>query len=85
VTVDPHDMRCDEVVELVTDLVEGALDAETEERVVGHLALCDGCQAYVEQVRRTVEALGDPPPAAPPALTPEAREALLAAFRGTSG
>jgi hypothetical protein len=52
--------------------------------VVGHLSLCDGCQAYVEQVRRTVEALGDPPPAEPPALTPATRDALLAAFRESS-
>ncbi|MEV6492160.1 zf-HC2 domain-containing protein [Actinoplanes sp. NPDC051633] len=81
---DPHDMRCDEVVELVTELVEGALDAETEHRVVAHLSLCDGCQAYVEQVRRAVEALGDPPPAEPPALRPETRDALLAAFRESS-
>ena len=78
---DPHDMQCAEVVELVTELVEGALDAETEQRVIGHLSLCDGCQAYVEQVRRTVETLGDPPPGELPALTPETRDALLAAFR----
>jgi hypothetical protein len=84
VTVDPHDLRCDEVVELVTDLIEGTLDAETEERVIGHLSLCDGCQAYVEQVRLTVDALGEPP-AEPPALSPEARASLLAAFRGKSG
>ena len=81
---DPHDMQCAEVVELVTELVEGALDAELEQRVIGHLSLCDGCQAYVEQVRRTVEALGDPPPGEPPALTPATRDALLAAFRESS-
>ena len=81
---DPHDMQCAEVVELVTELVEGALDAETEHRVIGHLSLCDGCQAYVEQIRRTVEAVGDPPSGEPPALTPETREALLAAFRESS-
>ena len=81
---DPHDMRCAEVVELVTDLIEGALDAETEQRVIGHLSLCDGCQAYIEQVRRTVELLGDPPAGEPPALTPQTRDALLAAFRESS-
>jgi predicted anti-sigma-YlaC factor YlaD len=77
-------MQCAEVVELVTELIEGALDAETEQRVVGHLSLCDGCQAYVEQVRRTVETLGESPPGEPPALTPETRDALLAAFRESS-
>ena len=65
---DPHDMRCAEFVELVTDLLDGALDAETEQRVIEHLSLCDGCQTYIEQVRRTVEALGDPPAGEPPAL-----------------
>jgi hypothetical protein len=81
---DPHDMQCAEVVELVTELVEGGLDAETEQRVIGHLSLCDGCQAYVEQVRRTVETLGELPPGEPPALAPETRDALLAALRESS-
>jgi anti-sigma factor RsiW len=77
------DLRCDQVVELVTEFLEGALDAAEEERVVAHLSGCDGCQGYVEQFRRTVAVLGDPPAGGRPALTPQARQDLLAAFRET--
>jgi anti-sigma factor RsiW len=72
------DLDCNQLVELVTDFLDGALDADTERRVVDHLSLCDGCGAYLDQVRRTVRELG----ALPPDRLPEqARSALLAAFR----
>jgi predicted anti-sigma-YlaC factor YlaD len=71
-------MDCVDFVELVTAYLEGALDAETEQRVVDHLALCDGCERYLDQVRETVRRLGDLPPESLPG---DARSALLAAFR----
>ena len=75
-------MNCDEFVELVTAYLEGALDAATERRFVEHLAECDGCDRYLEQIRRTVEDLGHLPAAG---LAPEARDRLLAAFRDWDG
>jgi predicted anti-sigma-YlaC factor YlaD len=75
-------MDCVEFVELVTAYLEGALDAETEQRVVDHMALCDGCERYLDQSRDTVRRLGDLPPQN---LSNDARHALLAAFRGRSG
>jgi anti-sigma factor RsiW len=72
------DLRCDRVVELVTDFLDGALDAPTEQEVVEHLGGCDGCQAYVEQFRSTVETLHGLPPSA---LSPQARAELLEKFR----
>jgi hypothetical protein len=75
-------MDCVEFVELVTAYLEGALDAETEQRVVDHMALCDGCERYLDQIRVTVRRLGDLPPEG---LSTDARDALLAAFRGRSG
>jgi predicted anti-sigma-YlaC factor YlaD len=75
-------MDCVEFVELVTAYLEGALDTETEQRVVDHLALCDGCEQYLDQIRDTVRRLGDLPPEG---LSNDARDALLAAFRGRSG
>jgi anti-sigma factor RsiW len=44
-----------------------------------HLALCGGCQAYLDQMRETLAALGRLPQEE---LSGEARDALLAAFRG---
>ena len=77
------DLNCDELVELVTDHLDGALDDETERRVVDHLAGCDGCTGYVDQMRQTIATLGSSP--ADVELTVEARNALLAAFREPPG
>jgi anti-sigma factor RsiW len=71
-------MDCDEFVELVTAYLDGALDPDTERRFVEHLAECDGCDRYLEQIRRTVTALGHLPAAG---LPPQARDRLLSAFR----
>ncbi|WP_245645516.1 anti-sigma factor family protein [Pseudonocardia acaciae] len=72
------DLDCDRLVELVTDFLDGALDADTERRVVDHLALCDGCGEYLDQIRDTARGLGELPP---DRLPERARAALLAAFR----
>ena len=74
------DLNCDQLVELVTDYLDGALDEETERRVADHLAGCDGCTTYVQQVRRTITTLESAPPP-DVELSDEARAALLAAFR----
>ena len=73
------DLNCNELVELVTDYLDGALDKETEHSVDDHLTGCDGCTTYVEQISRTITTLGSSPAEAE--LTDEARDALLAAFR----
>jgi anti-sigma factor RsiW len=72
-------LSCQELVELVTDYLEGALPPDERARFEEHLAPCDGCTSYVEQMRRTIEAVGRLPREAMP---PDAEAALLAAFRG---
>jgi anti-sigma factor RsiW len=54
-------LKCIEVVELVSDYLDGKLDAATRLRVEEHLALCPPCRTYVEQVRQTVRELGQLP------------------------
>lgn len=54
-------VTCREVVELVTDLMEDALDPVTQAEVVAHLAECPDCLRYLEQMRETVRLLGDLP------------------------
>lgn len=73
------EIDCNELVEIVTDFLEGALDADTHRRVTEHLGLCDGCGAYVEQMRETVRLAGT---LREDELRPEMRDRLLAAFRG---
>ena len=71
-------MKCRDVVELMTDYLEGALSAADVERFEEHLAGCDGCRAYLEQMRTTRRLTGrvaeEPMPEA-------LREELVAAFR----
>jgi anti-sigma factor RsiW len=75
-------LDCDQLVELVTDFLEGSLDARTERQVVDHLALCDGCGTYLDEMRRTASTLGELPP---DRLPESARAALLDAFRARPG
>jgi anti-sigma factor RsiW len=71
-------MTCRELVELVTDYFEGRLPRWDRFAFERHIADCDGCTRYVEQMRETIRLTGrlreeDVPPAG--------REALLNAFR----
>lgn len=75
------EMPCQELVELVTDYVEERLSPIDRARFEAHLAQCDACGTYLEQYRQTIRALGRLPEES---LSTEAREALLAAFRGWS-
>jgi len=75
---DVNDLDCDELVEQVTAFLDGVLDADAERRFVEHLAVCEGCDRYVEQLRQTIGTLGHLPGDDLPGA---ARDALLAAFR----
>jgi anti-sigma factor RsiW len=71
-------LTCQEMVELVTDYLEGRMDDGTRARFEEHVAECDACTLYIEQMRMTVAALGHIPAET---ISPEAEEELLAAFR----
>lgn len=51
-------LTCHEVVAILTDYLEGALSAEDRRRVEDHLAVCDGCTYYLEQLRETIRLTG---------------------------
>jgi anti-sigma factor RsiW len=72
-------MACQELVEVITDYLEGTLPARHRTRFEAHLALCEPCVVYLEQMRASIALAGRLPPAA---LSAHAREALLDAFRG---
>jgi len=50
-------MKCRDVVELMTDYLEGALTPSDRRRFEEHIAGCDGCRAYLEQLRATQAAV----------------------------
>jgi anti-sigma factor RsiW len=65
-------------VELVTDYFDGTLSRRDRRRFEAHIAACDGCAAYLKQMRLTVDALGRVPEES---LPPSARAELVSAFR----
>ena len=73
------DMACVELVEVVTEYLEGTLPEPDRARFEAHLAECPYCADYVEQFRQTIEATGE---LTPDSIAPERREDLLEAFRG---
>lgn len=50
-------LTCRELVELVTDYLEGALNPDAQREFVAHLAECEDCLRYLAQIRQTVRLL----------------------------
>ena len=71
-------MKCREMVELMTDYLEGALSARDRARFEEHIAGCDGCRAYLEQMHKTMRLAGLLPDQTIPA---QVEDELLRAFR----
>ena len=76
-----RELACQEVVELVTAYLDGALGPDDRERFEEHLVFCDGCDNYLEQMRATIRLTGS----VEQALPGELEEQLLEVFRGWSG
>lgn len=71
-------MKCREVVELMTDYLEGALSEADRRRFEAHIADCAGCREYLAQLRSTIRVAGrlnDEP------VPPELEAELIRAFR----
>ena len=49
-----EDLSCQELVELVTDYFDGALAPGQRARFEAHVADCDACATYLEQMRTTL-------------------------------
>ncbi len=71
-------LTCKELVELVTDYLEGKLPPADRARFKEHLALCPNCPTYLEQMRLTIRALGMLPEES---IALEARQQFLRVFR----
>ncbi len=73
-----HEIVCREFVEVATEYLEGAMPDERLELVEEHLAMCDWCRDYLEQLEATSAAVAGAPGDAPAA---ETLQALIGAFR----
>jgi anti-sigma factor RsiW len=76
--IDVEGLSCQELVELVTDYLEGDLDERDLRAFERHLEHCDGCSEYVEQLRATISLTGT---LTLDDLSTEAESRLLQAFR----
>ena len=72
-------MACQELVEVITEYLEGALDAGDRRRFERHLSECPGCRNYLEQMRATIRLAGG---LRAETLSAGTRQELLDAFRG---
>jgi anti-sigma factor ChrR (cupin superfamily) len=72
------ELSCQEIVELVTEFLEGTMDSPLRAAFAAHLAKCDGCTEYLEQIEATIRVAGT---IEPEALSPEFQAGLLEAFR----
>ena len=73
-----RDLACQEIVELVTDYLEGAIDPALRASFEAHLDGCPHCTHYLEQIEATIRVAGT---IRAEDLSPEFRDGLLEAFR----
>jgi anti-sigma factor RsiW len=77
-----RDVACRELVELVTDYLEGVLAPAEVAAVEAHLDECPGCRAYLAQMRATIAATGA---VEVENLSDDMVDALLQTFRRSCG
>ncbi|HUB72960.1 MAG TPA: zf-HC2 domain-containing protein [Solirubrobacteraceae bacterium] len=53
------ELACQEMVELITDYLEGALPRAQRRRFEAHIAGCPHCSEYLRQMRATIELTGE--------------------------
>lgn len=73
-----QEMACQELVEVITDYLEGTLQASDRERFEAHLLVCAACREYVEQMRVVIRLSGS---LSAETIEPATRDSLLRAFR----
>jgi anti-sigma factor (TIGR02949 family) len=78
VMAEAEDLVCVEVVELVTDYLEGALPDAQARRLERHLGTCPGCAEYLEQLRTVAGSLRG---VTDESFPPEMRDRVMADFR----
>lgn len=73
-----RDLVCQQVVELVTDYLEGALSRADRRRLERHLAGCPHCTEYLAQMRETIALAGR---ITPQDLTPQMQDDFIEVYR----
>ncbi len=71
-------MACQELVEVITEYLEGTLPESDRVRFEAHLATCAGCREYLAQMRALIRLSGS---LTAESIEPATRDSLLRAFR----
>ena len=71
-------LTCQELVELITDYLDGVMPNEQRVAFEGHIAICPPCRGYLAEIRRTVQVAGT---LTEDMIPPEGRDVMLRAFR----
>jgi anti-sigma factor RsiW len=71
-------LTCRQVVEIISDYLDDALPPDDRRRVEEHLAVCEGCTNYLQQMRETIRLTGM---LTEEQVPEEQMQALLRAFR----
>lgn len=72
-------LTCRELVELVTEYLEGSLTPDERARFEDHIMTCPPCRSHLDQMRHTIDLIGQIPEES---LPPQVETDLLEAFRG---
>jgi len=73
------EFSCQEMIEVVTNYLDGALPPDEQQRFDRHLSRCAGCNTYVDQIRETIRQTGMVP--REESLSPVLREQIVEQFR----
>jgi len=82
VTVLRRDLVCREVVELLSDYLDGGLPRRQRRRLERHLDACGACSAYLAQLEASLAAAGS---LEPPPMDPATLDELTQLFRRVTG
>jgi anti-sigma factor RsiW len=79
------DLPCNELVEQVTDYLDGALPDDLVAHIEAHLATCPSCRRVVAQWRKVIGLTGQLAESDVARLDPDTRAQLMATFRRRHG
>ncbi|MEO8288408.1 MAG: zf-HC2 domain-containing protein [Chloroflexota bacterium] len=75
----PHThITCQELVELITEYFDGAMPSDERALFDRHMHACGACRTYVDQMRTTIELMGN---LTTDTIPPQAEKELLNIFR----
>lgn len=77
----PDDLACIDLVNGVTEYLDGKLDEDQRERIEQHLQVCDGCRAALDQFQTVIRLVGRLTPADVARIDALTRDRLMALLR----